>query len=278
MERENLESQLLKPNKDAVLRKAPQSAFPKAARFVESFKYKRNHIRDDESVLTDISRELIYPDLKQKVLGGAFPKDKRFIESFSDASITSDLSYNPNFDLKYRKAPAAVIKRDENKEALRKKRKEKYRMLLPELITSEKLNLSVLTADTSAAVPGPGAYTVAYSGIEVTRNIGLSKASRFELHKKDNCLPLDVKYTQVEVNTKGVRIRPPTAIDEKLLKKRQYETEAEEKRARAELEALKEREKLERERVLKEARVERPKTEKERLMELFRLVSFFNLA
>lgn len=208
-------------------------------------------------------------------MGGVFPKDKRFAESLSE---TSDLDYNPNFNCKYKKAPGTIIKREETREALKQRRKDKLRMMLPELTTSEKVNFSILTADTEAAVPGPGAYTVTYSGIEVTRHVGLSKASRFESQKKDDSMSLEIRYNQVEVNTKGVKILPPVAIGDKLIRKRQLEAAAEENRARAELEALKDKEKREKDRILKEVKVERQKTEKERLMELFRLVLYADVA
>lgn len=155
---------------------------------------------------------------------------------------------------------------------MKKKKKDRLKMMLPELTTSEKLNLSVMTADTEAAVPGPGAYSVTYTGVEIVKNVGLSKASRFEASKRDESHVLNVKYTQVEPQIKGVRIRPSTAIDEKLERKKILEAEQEEARARAELKALKEKELREKYKIEKEVKKERVKTEKERLIELFRLV------
>ena len=224
----------------------------------------------------ELSRGLLFPDTKTKVLGGIFPKDKRFTEPVTQDSITSDLDYNPNFDIKYRKAAAAVIKRDENREALRERRKAKRRLILPELTTSEKVNLSILTADTEAAVPGPGAYSITFAGVEVVRHVGISKASRFESQKKDECSGLDVRYTLVDNKVKGVKIAKPAVVEGPLVKKRQEELENEERRAKRELEAMKEREQSEKERMAKEVWVERVKTEKERLLELFRLVGWIN--
>lgn len=234
--------------------------------------------RDEDSILTDISRELVYPDVKQKVLGGAFPKDKRFLSESSGHSLTSDLDYQPNYDTKYRKAPCAVIKKDENREELRKKRKARFQSLLPSLITSEKVNFSVLTADTECAVPGPGSYNPQFAGVEITRNVGLSKASRFEASKKDDSGPLAVVYTQVEANKTGPRLRPPAMATSKLVKKRIAEKQAEETRAQAEIAAMKEKELREKNKIAREAKIERPKTEKERVLELFRLVEYFKVA
>ena len=155
---------------------------------------------------------------------------------------------------------------------MKKKKKDRLKMMFPELTTSEKLNLSVMTADTEAAVPGPGAYSVTYTGVEIVKNVGLSKASRFEASKRDESHVLNVKYTQVEPQIKGVKIRRSTAIDEKLERKKILEAEQEEARARAELKALKEKELREKYKIEKEVKKERVKTEKERLIELFRLV------
>lgn len=224
----------------------------------------------------ELSRELIYPEKRCKVVGGVISKGYRFSESLTDASVTASLDYNPNYDLKYKKAAAVVIKKEENLEQAKKRKKEKMRMLLPELITSEKFNLSVLTADTTTTVfVGPGAYAVNYRAIETTRNVGLSKASRFEPLKKDDALGLNVCYDQIEKNAKGAVMRPPTLINSKLIRKKKDEIEQEQTRAQRELALLKERERKNNEEVKQVVQV-REKTEKERLIELFRLVDKIN--
>lgn len=219
----------------------------------------------------ELSRELIFPEKRYKVQGGAFPKEDRFMESKAGSSVTASLDYSPNYDVKYKRTAGVIIKKDENAEMIKKKKKEKLRMMLPELTTSEKLNISLLTAASETSNLGPGSYSVNYNAVEIVKNVGLSKASRFETSKKDESLGLNLCYEQVEPKLKGAFLKPPTIMNSKLMRKRLKEKEQEESRARFELNYLQEKEKKEKQ-PPKQAVQVREKTEKERLMDLFRLV------
>jgi hypothetical protein len=227
-------------------------------------------IRKHDDSFSVVSSELIFPEIKTKIIGGAFPKDNRFYEPCTDTSITASLDYNPNYDIKYKKTSAAVIKRDENLEQLKKKKKDRLMMLLPELTTSEKVNLSIMTADTDTNI-GPGAYSVNYGAVEIVTNVGLSKASRFEASKKEDTLGLQINYDHVEKKAGRAIMKPPVLLNSKLMKKRQLQDDQARVQAHRELALMREKDQRAKDRPRQMVQV-RDKTEKERILELFRLV------
>lgn len=224
----------------------------------------------------EFTSEIASAEIKNRVVGGAMPRGERFSESSTEGSVTASLDYTPNYDIKYKRAGAVVIKREENREELKKKKKERLKMLLPELTTSEKMNLSVMTADTMTNI-GPGAYAPNYGAVEITRNVGLSKASRFDQIKKEQTdLGLNVNYEQVEKKAGRTLIKAPVLANSKLIRKRQAMEEQERLRAARGLAIMLEKEQKNHE-LPRQAVQIREKTEKERVLELFRLVANNNL-
>jgi len=264
----------LNPNKEVVLKKAPQVSFTKASRFEE----KKKEDEDSMTALSDLSREMLFPEKRIKITGGVIPVYRRFEDPKVRQSCSTDADYNPNYDYFHKKPTNIFIKKEENKEELLRKKRAKRSSLFPELTTSCKANLSMLTADTDTAVLGPGTYQPKYTFIEISKNVAISKASRFEPLKKDDFTPLDIRYTQVTPDPKGPKIQQPSFMNDKLTKRKLEVKELEENRAKFEIEnAIKtkvEKEEAEKRRKeqLEQLRNRKP-TEKERAIELFRLVN-----
>lgn len=203
-------------------------------------------------------------------------KERRFVDPKELLPYSEFTDYMPKYDCKYRKTPAAVIKKEDNLAEAKARKKKRYLMLLPELTTSEKVNLSVLTADTMAGV-GPGSYQPVYTMVEVSKTVAISKEDRFKSTKKDEFTPLVINYEQVEANPRAPRMQKPSAINEKLAKKQVDVATQEEVRARTEIELAKKRQtEAEANLLYKQQQAEalrkREPTERERLMQLFRLV------
>ena len=231
----------------------------------------------------ELSRELLYPEVKSKVVGGVIPQEKRF-ES-SQESYSSDLNYSPNYDFKYKKPTNIFIKKDVNREEARQKKKQRIMKMFPDLITSCKINLSMDTADTEAGYLGPGAYDLNWTGIEPSKTLSIPKADRFQAFKKDDKSPLAINYNQIEGKIHGGKISLQNPINEKIKKRRQEEAALEEARAREEIERAKKKKQEDLDLIVLKKRnppedatagmKQRELTEKERLFQIFRIVSHF---
>lgn len=212
-------------------------------------------------------------------VGGVIPREKRFEDSTSKPACDPRADYKPNYEFLLKKPAGVIIKKEENREELAARRVERRLKLFADLTVSCKAELSILTADTLQGAPGPGAYTVNYKVVEVSKTVGLPKANRFSKPEKDKKTPLEINYKWTDNKAPGVAIKKASGMNAKLLKIKKEEEVVEFQRAQRIIEEAKRQKEenlrliVERKKIAAVEQEKRQPTEKERLFALFRIVS-----
>jgi Xaa-Pro aminopeptidase len=178
-----------------------------------------------------------------------------------------------------KRPPTVVIKAAETREQLQARRLERRLQLFADLTISCKAQFSILTADTIADAPGPGAYKIGYKAVEISRTVSLPKAARFGLKIKDEKTPLEINYKWVQQKIPGVAIQNQTQLTEKIKKIKQEEEVREIQRAQRIIDEAKMKKEEELRQIVGRKKLaaaeseQKQPTEKERLFEIFRIVS-----